>query len=213
MGKELDWINDLISEIPQPLLLLSAEGQWLGANSACLQMLQLSDVSIAADLGIAHPVIKLVINAIHETNLSNATNKDYQEFILRKIGDNWLVKFRLYHASFIDFSKLTELLEHWPEGIMISSIDTRKVLYINHLLSESMGYHPHEIIGHDLLHVHPSNSAESIIKSFTQVVRQNKTIARDIPMQRKDGSTYLATILNLPASWNGQAVMVGIFRV
>ena len=58
----------------------------------------------------------------------------------------------------------------------------------------------------------PEESLPAVATEFDKQVARTQSLARNIPVRRKDGSVFYADINSLPIRFSGAACLMGVFR-
>jgi len=121
----------------------------------------------------------------------------------RRSEDEALAKFdRQFQAMF----------EATTDGVIVVDSQTRRFYTGNLALSRMLGYAPREIRELTIRDIHPPDSMHFVMQQFEKLVRREQTVARDIPVKRKDGSLFHADITCNPVTLAGNACLMGFFH-
>ena len=104
------------------------------------------------------------------------------------------------------------LFEASADGILITNVQSREFRYANPAMSRLLGYSEAELIAMDMEDIHPKSDLPRIITEFDEQLINTKTLAKEIPCQRKDGSIVFTDVSSAPITLNGQQYSVGFFR-
>lgn len=108
--------------------------------------------------------------------------------------------------------RLKAIIEHAQDGILLADLTEKKFASGNPKICEMLGYSPAEITGLGVADIHPEADLPHVIKQFEKQARKEMTLARDIPVKRKDGSIFFADINSFPVTLQGKEYLVGFFR-
>ncbi|MHB8908555.1 MAG: PAS domain-containing sensor histidine kinase [Syntrophales bacterium] len=98
------------------------------------------------------------------------------------------------------------------DGILIADTITRKFLEANAAICTMLGYSKEELVNLTIDDIHPPNDMLHVLEEFEKQVKGEKAIAENMPVLRKDGSTFRADIISAPVMIGGLHHHVGIFR-
>ncbi len=104
------------------------------------------------------------------------------------------------------------LFEATTDGIIVVDSQTRRFYAGNLALSRMLGYAPQEINRLTIQDIHPPDAMPLVMQQFEKLVRREQTVARDIPVKRKDGSVFHADITCNPVTLAGKACLMGFFH-
>ncbi len=103
------------------------------------------------------------------------------------------------------------LFSNAAEGILAVQIKTMKFLYANPALCKMFGYNEEEIIHLGVKDLHRKESLNYVMAEFGMLMRDEKTLASDIPCLRKDGTLFHADIRSTSMVLDGFKCLVGFF--
>ena len=107
---------------------------------------------------------------------------------------------------------LRAILDSAADGMLLVEMETRLFVHSNKAISRMLGYSPEEIRGLSIADIHPAEDLPRVLEQFEKQFRGEITVARDIPMKRKDGSVFYADINSAPVELEGRPHLLGIFR-
>lgn len=98
------------------------------------------------------------------------------------------------------------------DGLLLADLDTRKFNIGNRRICEMLGYELDEIkkIGFD--DIHPKDALPHVLEQIGKQVAGKITVAKDLPVKRKNGSIFYADIAASPLQIGGKPFLLGIFR-
>ena len=108
--------------------------------------------------------------------------------------------------------KCRTIFENASDGIMLVDIENKKFHMGNKTIHKMLGYTPKEIKNITIFDIHPKDEMPEILKQFERQLRKEITLAKDIPIKRKDGSIFYADINSTPIKLAGKDYLLGIFR-
>lgn len=137
-------------------------------------------------------------------------------FIYRRIGNYEESVSNRYKEQIIQIkdneNKFHSIFNNSNEGMLLADVQTKKFLTGNKAICQMLGYKLQEIEVMDFMKIHPSESIPYITEQFEKQRKGEITIAKDIPIKRKDGSIFFADINSSMITLSGKKYLVGIFR-
>ncbi len=103
------------------------------------------------------------------------------------------------------------IVENVQDGILLATMKDKRLVYGNPRICEMLGYGRTEITSLGIADIHPEQVRPRILEQIEEA-RAGTSLARDIPVKRKDGSTFLADINFFPVALPGKEYLVGTFR-
>ena len=104
------------------------------------------------------------------------------------------------------------ILDNDGDGIVLADVENKKFLAVKNMLSQMLGYSSKEIIKLGVKDIHPKESLPYVFNQFEKQAKGEISIARDIPITRKDGSIFYADINAVQTKLQGKKYLLGIFR-
>lgn len=98
------------------------------------------------------------------------------------------------------------------DGILLADVETKEFYTGNPMICRMLGYRPEEIRGLTVKDIHCEEDLPRVLEEFEAQVQGTHTLARDIPVKRKDGSIFYADINAFPVTLAGKRCLAGIFR-
>ncbi len=108
--------------------------------------------------------------------------------------------------------RLKAIFENSEDGILVADMETKRLIMGNKKIARMTGYSLEELQTLSVMDLHPRESLDFILEQFNKQARKEITLARDIPVKRKDGSIFYADINSFPIKLQGKAYLVGFFR-
>ena len=104
------------------------------------------------------------------------------------------------------------LFDQNADGILIADLETKIFKYANPAMCRMLGYTEDELRTKGVQNIHPKDAVQSVVAEFEAQARGDKTMARDIPCLKKDGSIVHVDINSFKITIDGRPCNVGIFR-
>ncbi len=105
-----------------------------------------------------------------------------------------------------------DLVETAPLCVIVAEIETQRITYANPVMLNMFGYTEQEIMQMKVLDFHPEPFRNLAFQEFQAVIQGKKTLTTDLPCQRKDGSTFIASIAAISAEIDGKTSVVGFVK-
>lgn len=107
---------------------------------------------------------------------------------------------------------LDELFEQAPEAIALVNAGNR-VVRVNKEFTRLFGYTPQETLGHGLIELIVPDNARGEAERYWERVKDGQRVEAEGLRQRKDGTRFYASILNVPfAMPGGEPAVYAIYR-
>ncbi len=104
------------------------------------------------------------------------------------------------------------IFDRASDGLLIVDATTKKFLHGNTTICSMLGYTKEEIETLSVYDIHPSKDITNVLDAFEKQVKEEKALAEDLPVLRKDGSIFYADIGSAPAIIGGVHCILGIIR-
>lgn len=104
------------------------------------------------------------------------------------------------------------IVNNVSDGIVVADMDSKMFLYANNTFCRMLGYSRSEIMGLGVADVHPKDDLPHVVEQFSRQARGEITLAKNIPVMRKNGDVFYVDINSTPITINGSEFLVGIFR-
>ncbi|WP_373018743.1 PAS domain S-box protein [Thiomicrorhabdus sp.] len=98
------------------------------------------------------------------------------------------------------------------DGILIANSDTKQLIDGNTAICEMLGYTHEELTSLKVHDIHPKADWPYVFEQFDKQARGEIKLAADMPVQRKDGSTFYTDINTAPIQLAGKTYVLGVFR-
>lgn len=108
--------------------------------------------------------------------------------------------------------RFKSIFENAPDGMLIADIKTKGFYLGNEVICRMLGYTKEEIKHLGVMDIHSKEDLPYVIEQFEKQARGEITLARNIPVKRKDESIFYADINTILLPLDGKTYMMGIFR-
>jgi PAS domain S-box-containing protein len=104
------------------------------------------------------------------------------------------------------------IFDNATDGILLADPETKKVSACNETICQMLGYNLDEVKNLKLEDIHPEERLAYVMEQFEKQARSEITLAKDIPVKRKDGTIFYADVNSAPLRLRGKTYLMGIFR-
>ncbi|MEJ2704621.1 MAG: PAS domain S-box protein, partial [Sedimentisphaerales bacterium] len=104
------------------------------------------------------------------------------------------------------------IFENAADGILLVDVENRKFCMGNRVVCQMLGYGQYELKTLGVADIHPEQDLPYVTEQFEKQVREELTLASDVPVRRKDGSVFYADINAFPLPFGGKTYLMGILR-
>jgi len=108
--------------------------------------------------------------------------------------------------------KLKAIFDNASDGILIADMKSKKFYDGNKKICQMLGYTIEEIKNMGVMNIHPKKDLPYVIEQFKKQGRGEITLAKNIPVQRKDSSVFYADVNSNPVELGGKTYLIGVFR-
>jgi len=119
---------------------------------------------------------------------------------------------RTEEALFNSEKRFRAIFENAVDGILVSDIESKRFLKCNPMICRLMGYAEEELLTLTVNDIHPPDDLPFVIGQFKEQSDKKFTLAKNIPIQRKDGTVFYADINAFPIILDEKECLVGFFR-
>lgn len=108
--------------------------------------------------------------------------------------------------------KFRDLFDSANDGILLADAQSKKFYTGNKKICQMLGYSLEEIKNLGVRDIHPEEDLPYVIEQFEKQLREKISVAKDIPVKRKDGSIFYADINGSTMEIDGTRYLMGLFR-
>lgn len=108
--------------------------------------------------------------------------------------------------------QLQTIYEGMVEGLLITDIESKRLVRVNSSLCRMLGYSERELLGLSLKDIHPADEARTDLERFQAAAEGRSSIAEGRPVLRKDGSVFYADITGHRILYKGRPSLLALFR-
>jgi len=109
-------------------------------------------------------------------------------------------------------ARLRAIFDNAMDGILVADIERKTFFAGNRKICEMLGYSLEELMSLSVMDIHPEEALPRVAESFERQARGEMTLARDIPVLRKDGTVFYADINSSPVMIEGRKYLIGMIR-
>lgn len=107
---------------------------------------------------------------------------------------------------------LNTIFKSATDGILIAESKSRKFVTCNPMISKMLGYSVEELLNLGVNDIHPEKDLSFVVDLFSRQAKNEFSLAKNIPVKRKDQSVFYADVNSFPVKINGKQCLVGFFR-
>jgi PAS domain S-box-containing protein len=104
------------------------------------------------------------------------------------------------------------IFDNAVDGILLADAQTKEFCMGNPAMCRMLGYSQEEIGNRGVKDIHPEEDLPRVMATFEEQAAGKYSLARDIPVKRKDGSVFFADISSFSIALAGKIYLAGIFR-
>ena len=104
------------------------------------------------------------------------------------------------------------IFENAADGILLADVENKKFYMGNNIICQMLSIDKKEINDLGVMDIHPEQDLPYVMEQFDKQTRGEITLAKDIPVKRKDGSVLFADVNAFPIKLDGKTYLMGIFR-
>ncbi|MFA5839033.1 MAG: PAS domain S-box protein [Candidatus Margulisiibacteriota bacterium] len=98
------------------------------------------------------------------------------------------------------------------DGILLADLETKKFTIGNRSICHQLGYSQEEIKNVGVIDIHPEKDLPYVIDQFERQAKGEFTLAKDIPVKRKDGTVFYADVNSTTIKIAEKTYLMGFFR-
>jgi PAS domain S-box-containing protein len=108
--------------------------------------------------------------------------------------------------------RFKSIFENSNQGIVIIDVESRQFIMCNSAFSLMLGYNIQEVVKLSITNIHPVDHFPEVIKKFTQIINKEISIARNIPVQKKNGEIIYCDISGSEIFLENKQYFAGLFH-
>ncbi len=108
--------------------------------------------------------------------------------------------------------RLQSVFDAARDGILVADLADHRFVLANRAMADMLQYSEAELYWLGVDDIHPADRLDYVRDQFARQARGEFTLARDVPIQRRDGSVFYADVNSVPVQLDGRACILGIFH-
>jgi PAS domain S-box-containing protein len=108
--------------------------------------------------------------------------------------------------------KFRTIFDKASDGMLLAENGSSTFYIANNKICEMLGYTQQEILKIGLSDIHLKKDLPYVLKQFDRLMRNEISLAADIPVLRKDGTVFNADINSSQVNLGGKDYLIGVFR-
>lgn len=119
---------------------------------------------------------------------------------------------RLEEALRESQARLQSVFDTARDGILVTELATQRFVLANKAMANMLGYSETELYWLKVADIHPAEHLPQIQDMFARQARGEFSLARDLPLHRRDGSVFYADVDSALLEIDGRPCLLGIFH-
>ena len=108
--------------------------------------------------------------------------------------------------------KFKTIFDNAMDGILVVDVEAKMFLAANKIMCQMMGYTEEELKKKGIADIHRKEDLPCVQAAVQKQLSGEESMAKDIPMLRKDGSVFCADVNSVPVTLGGRTCLMGIFH-
>jgi len=104
------------------------------------------------------------------------------------------------------------IFDNATDGILLADPETKKFSACNETICRMLGYDLDDVKNLSIKDIHPEEHVAYVKEQFEKQAKGEITLAKDIPVKRKDGTVFYADVNSAPVKLSGKTYLMGLFR-
>ncbi|MDD5634828.1 MAG: PAS domain-containing protein, partial [Candidatus Omnitrophica bacterium] len=109
-------------------------------------------------------------------------------------------------------NEFASIFNNIADGIILADPKTKRFYNANKSFCVMLGYSIDELKILSVMDIHPQKDLPYVLDQFDRQFKNEITVAKNIPVKRKNGSIFYADINSAPFRFGGREYLLGIFR-
>jgi len=109
-------------------------------------------------------------------------------------------------------ARFRALFDYSPDGVLVADSRERRILLANEAMCRMLGYTAKQLTQLAVADLHPEADRPRVLAEFDVLVQDDRHQAKSIPMQRQDGTVFLADVSSSQFTMETGPCLVGVFR-
>jgi len=107
---------------------------------------------------------------------------------------------------------LRTIYDSMVEGLLITDIETKRLIRVNPSLCRMLGYSEEELLAASIQDIHPTEEVPNDLQRFQAAAEGRVSINENRPVLRKDGSVFYADITGHRVFYDERPCLLALFR-
>ena len=108
--------------------------------------------------------------------------------------------------------KFRAIFDNAMVGMLLIDLQNKKFSDGNKMICQMLGYSLEEIKNLGVMDIYPEIARPHVIEEFEKLTREEITPVEDLPMKRKDGTSFYAVVNFSTVTLSGANYLIGLFR-
>jgi PAS domain S-box-containing protein len=104
------------------------------------------------------------------------------------------------------------IFDNAADGILLADAKSRKFYMGNKVICQMLDLNENELKELEVIDIHPDEHLSYVMEQFEKQIKGESTLAKDMPVKRKDGTVFYADINAFPITFGDKTYLMGIFR-
>ncbi|MCX7426401.1 MAG: transporter substrate-binding domain-containing protein [Planctomycetia bacterium] len=109
-------------------------------------------------------------------------------------------------------AQLQMILDEMIDGLLITDIETKRLMRVNASLCRMFGYSEEEMLRRSIKDLHPAPAVDEDLRRFEAAAEGRVTLNENRPTLRNDGSIFYADISGRRILYRGRPCLLALFR-
>jgi PAS domain S-box-containing protein len=108
--------------------------------------------------------------------------------------------------------QLEAVYDGMSDGLLVADIETRRFVCANTAIGRMLGYSQADFRALSVTDIHPQEARPLVAELFAAMARGELEVSEELPVLRKDGTLFYASICGRTLSYDDRSCVVGLFR-
>lgn len=104
------------------------------------------------------------------------------------------------------------IFDNVAEGMLLADVENKQFVAGNKAICQMLGCTPEETTNLGVMDIYPEEDSDYVREQLDRQARGELTLARAIPVKRKDGTVFYADINSVPVTLAGKTYLMSVFR-
>lgn len=108
--------------------------------------------------------------------------------------------------------RLRTIVNSVTDGLIVVEPDNGRIVFASEAMSQMLGYPADTLTAMNITDMHPPRDRSWVQEDFRNHAAGRRSFTTEVPMQRSDGSTFMADITSSQINLEGRTCLLGVFR-